>query len=248
MRSRRFFLPATVLLGLSLPVFAAAAGDIWDQRPAKIIQTSDANFPPGLSNQGVLEGEVRAVLNVDADGRLIDSLVTGYTHVELASELLARLREWRYEPAMVRGAPVNVRFEVNFGFKASGAVVSMSSLDSLMTNAYRMVGANLVSTVCRAVELDQPLKATYVVQPQHPGRAISPPATRGVVVLEFFVDVEGRPRIPVVARMTHEAFGHAAVAALEQWRFTPPTKGGRPTMVKVTQEFVFSEKALAPST
>lgn len=235
----RFLFSAALLLA-ALPLVAGEAA-LWDHRPAKIVQTSDANFPPALSNQGVLEGEVRAVLNVDADGRLVDSLITAYTHVELAAELLPRLREWRYEPAVMRGTPVNARFEVNFGFKASGAVISMTAVENISANAYRMLNARLISTVCRPDQLDQPLKTTQLVPPLHPGRTIAPPQSRGSVVLEFFVDVEGRPRIPVVARMTHEAFGHAAVAALEQWRFAPPKKGGQPTMVRVTQEFVFAE-------
>lgn len=221
----------------------ALASSVWESRPVRIIQTTDADFPTILSNQGVTEGEVRAVLNIDAEGRYVDCLVTGYSHRELAVELLRRVRDWRYEPAISRGEPVNVRFEVVFGFKSKGSVVSFTPIEAISSTVFRMVKTNLTSVLCKPGELDQPLVAVHVVQPAHPGRALQPAQPTGRAVLDFYIDVEGRPRIPVVSRSTHDAFAIAAVAALEQWRFNPPQRDGKPVMVRVVQEFVFSDRS-----
>src|SRR5687768_14540317 len=66
------------------PWTAAFGSDLWGDRALRIIQTSHANFPPALAAEGISEGEVRAVLHVDAGGKLVDYLVTAYTRRELA--------------------------------------------------------------------------------------------------------------------------------------------------------------------
>ena len=69
------------------------------------------------------------------------------------------------------------------------------------------------------------------------------PASGGKAVVDFIGDPQGAPRMPVVVSSTHELFGEAAVDALSRWRFQPPTRGGRPVAVRVTQEFVFPERS-----
>jgi len=45
--------------------------------------------------------------------------------------------------------------------------------------------------------------------------------------------------MPVVVESPHEVFSQAAVGALSQWRFTAPTRAGKPVTVRVRQEFIF---------
>jgi TonB family protein len=60
------------------------------------------------------------------------------------------------------------------------------------------------------------------------------------VVVDFYVDQDGRIRMPVIMSATHDFLAQAAVDALNQWRFKPPTLAGQPVAVRVEQEFVFS--------
>jgi TonB family protein len=76
------------------------------------------------------------------------------------------------------------------------------------------------------------------VPPRHPGAPVAPDSG-GKAVVDFLVDEQGTPRMPVVLSSTHELFGEAAVDAISRWRFQPPTCGGRPVVVRVSQEFVF---------
>lgn len=224
-----FALAAALGAGTSLP-----AASSWNHRPVQVIQRTQANFPPGLSGRGISQGVVRAVLNVNADGRLVDFLVTGYTHRELALELAALLPEWDYKPATIGRDPINARFEMKFTFTDQGSIVSVEQFDHPALQP-RMLEEKLISALTLPPQLDRPLAPVHVVQPRHPGGTQG----GGTAVLEFFVDPEGKPRLAAVASMTHEAFGQAAVAALAQWRFAPPTHRGQPTTVRVMQEFVF---------
>jgi hypothetical protein len=90
--------------------------------------------------------------------------------------------------------------------------------------------------------LDEPVRTIHVVPPQHPGKRVSPPL-QPFAVIDFYIDMEGRPRMPVVLRAAHESYGIAAADALMQWRFAPPTRQGRPMIVRATQLFTFSGDA-----
>jgi TonB family protein len=233
-----------VLFVIAVSVCARlAAGSQRDSgdTPLKIIQTTESNFPPALAAEGIHEGEVRVVIVIDADGKLADFLVTSFTHPAFAREVLSSLRAWEYEPAREHGKPVGMRTEATFYFEARGMVLSVSPHDLLSGQANRMFGSAPTLLLANAADLDQPLTAIEVVQPRHPGKSIKPAQPRGTATLDFYVDAEGRPRMPVVIRASHEWFGAAAAQALAQWRFSPPTREGRGVAVRVVQEFVFGE-------
>lgn len=226
---------------LAAPRGIAAPGDFSDNRPLKIIQTSAANYPDQLAIDGIMEGEVRAVINIDADGKLADCLITAYTHPAFAREVLSSLKSWEYEPAYERGQPLSTRAEVAFSFQARGMVISLSPSDTLARQWNGVFGSRTVSYVAKMTELDRPLTAIEAVSPRHPGKSIQPAQPTGHVTLDFYVDAEGRPRMPVVTRASHEWYAHAALEALSQWKFVPPTRAGEPVVVRVLQEFRFKE-------
>lgn len=222
---------------IALP--AGARGAPLDDSPLKIIQTSAANFPPLLASEGILEGEVRAVINIDANGRFVDCLITAYTHPEFAREVMTSLRSWEYEPARQGGEAVGTRAELSFAFEARGMVISIASGDSLNMRMNQLMARPPVSLVCKLTELDEPLTATKVVNPRHPGRQLRATHPGGTTTIDFYVDASGRPRMPVVLNASHPWFAAAAVEALSQWQFNLPTCSGRPVAVRVRQEFIF---------
>jgi outer membrane biosynthesis protein TonB len=234
------------VLALAFTGLASLTGtfgsDLWNDRPLRIVQTTQVNFPVALAAEGVSEGEVRVVLNVDSDGKLVDYLVTGYTRRELADEWVAHVRAWSFEPALNRGEPVGTRGEVVFTFQARGMVLSLTPMDTLALSTNRLISPTLTSLLCRPSELDEPVRPLSVVEPQHPGNHVSPPPSQPRVLIDFYVDMEGRPRMPVVLRAPHELYASAAVKALMQWRFNPPSRHGQPVIVRATQLFSFAER------
>lgn len=229
-------LPVALAVLAALPAVALAQ---FEEEPVRIIQTTEAKFPVELSNQGVREGEVRAMLLVNADGRLEDCLVTAYTHPEFAVELLNAVKTWEYLPAKVKGVPTGQRLQIVFHFNQRGALVSMLPAMAVAAQMNQMLPKHLTLLVRRAGELDHMPVAVERISPAHPGKGLKPGERSGTASIDFFIDAQGHPRMPVVLRATREEFAVAAADALLQWRFEPPTCQGQPVAVRMVQEFIF---------
>jgi outer membrane biosynthesis protein TonB len=235
--------PFSLLVVAGLAFVAAptvrAAVDPFAEKPLRIIQRNEAPFPQDLLATGVSEGQVHAVLAVDATGKLLDYLVTAYTHRELVRDLVQLIRTWDFEPAMERGVSVGQRVEMVFTWRSTGGI--LSQLPAMMVGASlnRKFQAPLIPTVCKPHELDRKPVVLESVAPLHPGKALSPPQLTGYATIDFYIDPEGRPRMPVPVRASDEAFAITATDALLQWRFEPITSQGRPVSVRMVQEFIF---------
>jgi outer membrane biosynthesis protein TonB len=49
--------------------------------------------------------------------------------------------------------------------------------------------------------------------------------------------------MPVVISADNERLGWSAIVALEQWRFDPPLRKGKPVLVRSTQTFRFEPES-----
>ncbi len=230
---------ALAAIALSQLTPAARADEAGDEQPLRIIQTTEAKFPTEATARGIRTGEVHAVLLVDAEGRLNDCLVTAFTQPEFAVELLNAVRNWEYEPAQQNGQPASQRIQIIFQFDQRGALVSMLPAMAIAARMNSLVGEKLQPLVCLASELDRVPAALEKVSPKHPGKTPGAGMRNGSAQIDFYIDAEGRPRMPVVMKATHAAYAVAAAEALMQWRFEPPTRQGRPVNVRMVQEFLF---------
>ena len=62
---------------------------------------------------------------------------------------------------------------------------------------------------------------------------------KGRVVMQYYIDETGRVRMPTVVSADSPQLGWAAVAAVQGWRFQPPTRKGVPVLAKADQTFRF---------
>jgi len=231
-------LPLAVALGFLPP--AARAADP-GAAPIRVIQTTELKFPVTGDTLTLSAGQAQVLINVDAGGRLADWLVMSYTQPAFADAAVHALQQWRFEPARVDGRPVGSREALTFDFKATGNVVSTLSVEMYDNFVASIFGQTVHWQVCPSDELDGPLQALKTVRPKFAGAAWKGGSPGGRVVLDFYVDRTGRPRMPVVVSATETLFAAAAVDALEDWRFSPPRRGGQPVAVRVRQEFVFAD-------
>ncbi len=241
--SQGFIVRTALALGLLAGGWAHAAAR--ESRPAgeqsfRIIQTVQPEFPRNVDTMSLTAGEARIVFVIDQEGRLDDLLVASYTHPSFADEAVRVLRAWRYEPARQFGEPIGVRASMSFRFEAKGQVISTLAIDTMTAMFTALAGPSVVDRVAKPDELDAPVSATTIVRPRHPGLGRRNDLSEGRVVLDFYIDEEGRPRMPVVLSSDDSAFAEAAVAALTGWRFVPPTRRGRPVIVRVQQAFEFT--------
>jgi TonB family protein len=229
---------ATVLAGATTLRSLAAfpPGD----RPLKIIQTSELRLRDPNNPEIPLNGEVRVVILVDDTGHLTDWLVLGYAHPILAETAVSGLKEWRYEPAVKKGQPVGQRSVVRVFFESRGRIVSIQGGEALTSFTQRGGNARFTNRVAEEGELDQRLGVAEMARPRFPARLVGRGPEASSVLLDFYVDEAGRPRMPVILGSEDEQFSMAALEALDSWRFVPPTRQGKPVVVHVRQEFVFA--------
>lgn len=230
---------ALIAIALCHVAPSVRADETGEEQPLRIIQTNEAKFPTEATARGIRNGEVHAVLLVDAEGRLADCLVTAYTQPEFAVELLNAVRNWEFEPARQNGEAIGQRVQIIFRFNQKGAIVSMLPAMAVAANLNNLIGEKLQFLTVRANDLDRVPAVLERVSPRHPGKALGAASRSGTAQIDFYIDAEGRPRMPVAMKATNEAYAAAAAEALMQWRFEPPTYQGRPVTVRMVQEFLF---------
>jgi TonB family protein len=221
-----------------LPVLTMLGVTVADDAGIAIHQTSELVYPPMMLYNAIYYGEARVVISVDEDGKLTDHLVTGYTNAGFAEAAAAALKRWTYESARARGKARASRADVLFIFRDKGVIVQ--NLPGALEQ-HRTFGAlqdRYVFKPCKLGELDRIPNPMQVVPPM-----VAKSNRLHIVTVEFYIDEEGRVRMPAVARESaDDAYAAAAVAAVEQWRFEPPLRKGRPVLVYAQQEFSFRPK------
>jgi TonB family protein len=207
----------------------------------QIIQTEAPSFPLLLSDSSVMNGDATVAIRVDRDGRLTDSLVTEYSRKEFADTAVAALKAWRFIPPRVNGVPWSSVQEVHFDFSRNGVAVSVSAFDFLMNRIDEIAKDKYVYRPRTLRELDRIPTPIHVVSPVSP--ALNSGEKIRTVAVDFYIDEEGRVRLPSVSRAdVGTACAASALDAVKQWRFEPPLYQGRPTLVIVRQEFDFVAK------
>jgi TonB family protein len=214
-----------------------------DYVPVKINQTVDAGYPPSMVTAGVKSGAASVAISVDDNGLLTDYVVTAYTHPAFAKEAVAALRKWTFEPARIHGAPRNSKADLTFRFELEGIVVV--SMDVMLCNElvhFKVAPDSEVYAACTLSELDRIPNPTKVVKPVYPDD-LARRSRGGHVQVEFYIDPEGRVRMPSVSKEVIEAnaeLAAVAVMAVAQWQFEPPMSKGMPVLVLAHQDLVFN--------
>jgi TonB family protein len=239
MNRRRQFPGALLSLLLACGVRAADPRVV----PPRVVDEPTWIYPLEAEHAGVREGQVTVILSIDETGHLTDFLIARWTHRAFAAAVAEGLPAFRFSPARVRSEPTPVRMPVTFYFQQRGAVVSLTGLEAFSERLAGFADRNRFAlAVCPADRLDRPLVLVDVVSPRYPEEMLER-GEAGSVTLDFFIDHEGKVRMPAADLGTHPSFARAAAAALVQWRFEPPTSGGQPVIVQAVQTFNFPAPA-----
>ncbi len=238
---RCYFPFACLALGLLAPVHAQLPSISSDRVSLKIIQTDEAAFPETLRGSAVLEGEAWVAINVDNKGKLVDYLVIGYSRKEFADTTVAALQRWQYEPARLHGEPWPSIQEVHFSYSRTGVVIFLSVYDGFTARLDEFAKGLYSYRTFALRELDRIPTPIQVVSPATP--TVGSKQEKRTVTVEFYIDQEGRVRLPAVAREeADDVYAANAMAAVRQWRFEPPLYKGRPVVVIAKQQFNFMPK------
>ena len=235
------FISFFIFCGLAFPYPVPASTPPAPPVLPQIVQTVAPIFPAQMESAGVTSGEVKFVIKVDKTGKLEDLLVTEYTQRPFADEATKAVSQWTFAPAWVGTEPVGWVRVLNLSFRNDGIMVTFDNGEA--PSHFKMTEHRdeaLEYHACSLRDLDRIPVPRRVVAP-----AAALRADAGEVKVEFYIDEEGRVRIPVARETSDAAFANAAVDAVSQWQFEPPTSKGKPVLVHVVQ--IFTIKPEKPS-
>lgn len=236
---KTLILPAALLCGVLTP---AARAEIPDYEPVKINQTDNPVFPRSLIALGLRRGVASIAVAIDDKGLMSDYLVTAYSHPDFASQAVASLKKWTFEPARIHGSPRNSKVDLTFNFEVEGVVVvSLTPMSYAELIRFELLPNSMAYSACTLGQLDRIPTPKKVVSPVYP-KVVARSSQGGHVSVEFYIDELGHVRMPSVNRETdvaNEEISAIAVSTVEQWQFEPPTCKGRPVLVRAQQDFDF---------
>ena len=212
------------LLSANVPAAAGAPPASTELTIAKYVAPA---FPDVARMEGVLEGSAVVVFSHDGAGRVTDALVLESTHPAFAREAVEAVRQWRISAHAHDGKACRLAHGLRFSFH-TGGVVSLAAAPRTRGNAASQTTSThrLGSSVVGRDELDlapQALAQPVPVLP--PAAAADGPAE--ALRVSFFIDEQGRVRVPSIVTAVDPVVADAVLAALELWRYEAPRKGGQ---------------------
>ena len=232
----------TALLAWSCLLASLAAAAAPQPSPSgatpEVVPDGPVTFPLKLQQSGVMRGKAWVVLGVDAQGKLEDALVTGYTRHEFADAALAAVQHWTFRPPVVDGRPRSFVQEWCFSFSSEGVLVNRLVMDTTGTSVSGVGEERLEFQLCATSDLDHlpvPIRAS---QPSL-SPALAARAGAGSVIVEFYIDPTGAVRLPAVTTASDPELAALAVASVRTWKFEPPVSHGKPVLVLARQVFRF---------
>jgi len=204
----------------------------------RVKERIDPIFPPEVTLEGITRGTVHCLIDIDAEGKVEDVLVTAYTHRSFGRVVREAVCLWRFEPALLNGKPVAAQTALAFNIEGVGCVVTLDNNTYLNQRFEAMLGPTYVFHPYTLRDLDAIPVPQKTVMPFYPVELAS--RLRGQVRVDFFIDENGRVRVPLAQPDAPPELAAAAMNAVRQWRFAPPLRHGEPALVRASQEFQFN--------
>lgn len=215
---------------VSFQSFGAKPADVLAANHLEVVGDAEGLPLPVVLNQPVyprtalLAGAsaiVGAEFTVNPEGMVEDISILEATGSEFEAAMRAAIESWAFQPARDDGNPVAVRLRVKHEFSAGFAETRLAAL--LQPGGEGIKGP---------AGLDQKLKPLWRGFPVYPQQLLAEkPAGRALI--EFVIDRDGRARMPRVVETTAPEFGWSGMAAITQWVFERPMRGGAPADVTV---------------
>jgi TonB family protein len=198
-------------------------------KPPQLIKRVDPVYPVKARKEAV-EGVVILQSKIDTVGKVKDVMVLRSIPL-LDQAAIDAVKQWVYEPLIIKDKPVEavftvtVRFELNGEKKKAGVKKGTEELEK---EAVRATG-----------EINPP-HVIKKVDPVYPEKARKA-GIEGMVILEAMTDAQGNvARVRVLQSIPE--LDQAAIDALKQWKYEPVLIDGKPKAVVFTVTMRFQLK------
>jgi TonB family protein len=227
---------AAVLVAAPLSLLGAMNEEL--ARQLNLTKYVEPTFPDMARMEGVPEGHVALAIRQHPDGSPADILVLQATDPLFGAAAAEAARQWRFEPT---NDPTRLAARVvRMGFRLSGVVVYPFGKRNFETLRLALGEKEMRDPVRvpRVQSLPQAPKPLAQPMPVYP-EALQAKAVTGQAAVRFYVDEEGRVRMPEVIEATTPEFADAALRAVAQWRYEPPQDRGRAIVASDNWAFQF---------
>lgn len=210
-----------------------------------ITKTKDPLFPNRLRAEGIMEGTVTFAVYIDQLGNLKDFLLLEASKLEFAAEVEKVLPLWKFSVPFVDGESAAIISTVKVNFERSGLVVYespglgyLNQWDrSSHSTDYRIYALWELDAIPEPIDLVKPDFHTELLEDRDLVNA----------VFDFYIDAEGRVRMPTLRQADDKIDERLLVIAQEsllRWRFAAPKVKGRNVVAKAAQPFRFQKAGL----
>jgi TonB family protein len=184
----------------------------------RLIRKVNPAYPP-LARQARIQGTVVIGITITKTGD-VENLQLESGHPMLAPAAVAAVRQWKYQPYLVNGDPVEVKTRVQVIF-----VLADSGINNATTPATDATGnrVRVSENIMRGLRI-QEIDAAY------PPLALKA-RIEGLVVLKEFVGKSGEvENLEIVSG--DPLLAPAAIDAVKQWKYRPYVLNGEPLEVE----------------
>jgi len=221
------------------PPDGVAADDYCDKMPERVV-VPDPVFPCDLALAGK-SGEATVRFTVTELGNISDVSVASASEPAFGQSLEAAMAGSEIKVAYKAGKAVPIVMTWTHYFRQPPEQpLTNNEGDSLESAEARMIRfLRNGGVVAGAKGLDGGLRPVWRAMPEYPAALKAKGVSNGSAKIEFIINSEGRACLPRVLEATQPEFGWAAMSALNQWVFDPPTRDGKPADVRVQVPFGF---------
>ena len=186
-------------------------------------------YPP-IARQARVQGSVVLKALIAKDGTIAKlELISG--HPMLAPAAIDAVKQWRYRPYLLNGEPVEVETQIQVNFTLSGDPPPTGGSPAA-SPAGDSGGVYHIGAGVSAPAIISKVEPSFTEEARRAKKS-------GTCVLKLIVDTTGHPQNIQVVRPLGFGLDQKAIEAVQQWRFQPGLKDGKPVNVEIGLEVEF---------
>jgi len=197
----------------------------------KLLKKGTFNYPKSLASKNIYNGYAEVIFMLSPKGKPYDVVVLETNHPLIGEAIRKTLPKCEYSPKMVYGEPQSARLgpvQMSVSYEKDSSV--MDQLD-FTTNRMDITKTEYHYKIPAINKLDAMPKPVEQFSPGYPESLIEE-GIEGNVVVDFFIDPEGKVRCPGIHKSLHPEIDAAAYNAVQQWKYEPPMKDGKPSWTR----------------
>jgi TonB family protein len=190
-------------------------------------------YPLNLLRNNI-SGSATVAVILDPDGNVQEVHIVKATHPEFGLATRGMMQSWEFEPATKDGLRTWSIFIQEQKFSSYGTDEEITESGKHILRKLK----NHASDIHAISALDSLPEALYKPNPSYPSH-LSKKGVRDHVVVEFFIDEEGRVQLPHIVKAKNDELAWIAVTAVSRWHFTPPLRHGQPAVARAQLPITF---------